>query len=179
MTRTRCRPAATLRLGSAPAQKLAEEFRQTDYVARVILAGAQSRLLGAAVRSADQLQAVLDQWTCAAPTAGLESAIALAGEVGGDSSRILVVSDHAPGGDLPAGKVEWWSFGQPLGNIAFTAATRDTSVGGASGQEDRVLLEVTNFGTAPARTELVLEGADLAAAGSQVAGACSPAWRVG
>ena len=146
-------------------QKLADEFRQTEYVARVILAGAQSRLLGATVRSADQLQAILDQWTCAAPTAGLESAIALAGEVGGGSSRILVVSDHPPGGELPAGKLEWWSFGRPLGNIAFTAASRDTSVGGATGQEDRVLLEVTNFGAAPARTELVLEGADLDAPG--------------
>ena len=130
-------------------QRLADEFRRTEYFARVILAGAQSRLLGTTVRSADQLQAILDQWTCAAPTAGLESAIALAGEVGGGSSRILVVSDHAPAGELPAGKVEWWSFGQPLGNIAFTAASRDTSVGGANGQEDRVLLEVTNFGTAP------------------------------
>jgi hypothetical protein len=142
-------------------QKLADEFRRTDYVARVILAGAQSRLLGTVVRSADQLQGILDQWTCTAPTAGLESAIALAGEIGGSSSRILVVSDHAPSGDLPAGKVQWWSFGQPLGNIALTAATRDTSVGGTDGQEDRVLLEVTNFGTAPARTELVLDGADL------------------
>ena len=145
-------------------QKLADEFRQTDYVARVILAGAQSRLLGTTVRSAEELQSGLEQWTCTAPTAALESAIALAGEIGGSSSRILVVSDHPPGGDLPAGKVQWWSFGQPLGNVALTAATRDTSVGGSSGQQDRVLLEVTNFGTTPARTELVLKGADLGSA---------------
>jgi len=142
-------------------KNLADEFRQTDYVARVILAGAQSRLLGTAVRSAEQLQGMLEQWTCTAPTAGLEPAIALAGEIGGSSSRILVVSDHAPSGDLPAGKVEWRGFGEVVGNVAITAATRDTTVGGTNGDEDRVLLEVTNFGTAPARTELVLEGAGL------------------
>ena len=142
-------------------QKLAEEFRRTDYVARVILAGAQPRLLGATVRSADQLPGILVQWTCTAPTAGLEPAIALASEVGGASSRILVVTDHAPSGELPAGKIEWWGCGQTLGNIAITAASRDASAGGAD--EDRVLLEVTNFGIAPAQTELVLSGANLGA----------------
>ncbi|HEX4142767.1 MAG TPA: BatA and WFA domain-containing protein [Pirellulales bacterium] len=149
-------------------EKLADEFRQTDYVARVILAGAQSRLLGTVVRSDEQFAGILDQWTCTAPTAGLESAIALASEIGGTSSRILVVSDHAPDGELPAGKVEWWGFGQPRSNIAITAATRDTSLGGADGQNDRVLLEVTNFGTAPARAELTLEGAGLDTAGPKL-----------
>src|ERR1700744_3866670 len=52
-------------------QKLLDEFRRTQYVARVILAGSQPRLLGLVVRSADELQAVLDEWNCAAPTAGL------------------------------------------------------------------------------------------------------------
>ena len=38
-------------------ERLLDEFRRTDYVARVILAGAESRLLGSAVRTPDQLQA--------------------------------------------------------------------------------------------------------------------------
>ena len=102
-------------------QKLADEFRRTDYVARVILAGAQPRLLGSTVRSADQLQR--DRWTSGLarlrPPAW-KSAIALAGEIGGDSSRILVVSDHAPDGDLPAGK----SSGGASGNRWETLPSR-------------------------------------------------------
>ena len=67
------------------------------------------------------------------------------------------------------GKSQWWSFGQPLGNVAFTAASRDTSAGGASGEEDRVLLggDQLRHARRPA-TELVLAGAGLDAAGPKL-----------
>ncbi|HEX4129815.1 MAG TPA: BatA and WFA domain-containing protein [Pirellulales bacterium] len=146
-------------------QALVEDFRHTDYVARFVLAGAQPRLIGSSVRSADQVRVLLEQWTCAAPTAGVDAAIALASEIGGPSARVLVVTDHAPRADLPAGKVQWRSFGQVLPNVAITAATRDTSLGGTTGQEDRVLLEVTNFAAQRKHAEMFLEGGG--AAGSR------------
>ncbi len=142
---------------------LLDEFRRVDYVARMILAGAKPRLLGEPVRSADELRGVLSQWTCAAPTAALEQAVALAAEIGGPTARVLVVSDHAARGELSAGQVQWWGFGRPLDNLAFTAASRELSTAGAHGPEDRVLLEVTNFGREPARTEMTLDGANLPA----------------
>lgn len=140
---------------------LAATLRQTDYAARFVLAGARPRLLGDPLRSGDRLTRITEQWTCIAPTAALDQAIALAAETGGPDSRILVLSDHAPSGNLPAGKVQWQAFGAAVGNVAFTAAARTTASDSAKGLEDRVLLEVTNLSRTAARTELTVQGADL------------------
>jgi len=135
-----------------------EEFRRTDYVARVICAGSRPQLQSGVFRSGDSFKEIASQWTCRAPLSDLESALLLAGEVGGETARILVISDQAPQFPLPAHRVEWRSFGKPLKNVAFTAAGRDPASGGTDAQTDRVLLEVTNFGSSPATTELTLTG---------------------
>jgi hypothetical protein len=144
-------------------EALAKEFQHTAYVARVVLAGSQPRLLGESIRTDAQLQEALEDWRCMAPTAALEPAIALAAEVGGDTARILVISDREPAEDLVPGKAQWWAFGQPLSNMAITAAARDRSSTGVEGEEDRTLLEITNLGSTSTRTNLALEGAGLAA----------------
>jgi len=139
-------------------QKLAAEFRRINYVARIILAGAKPRLLSAVIRTPDELHQALQDWKCNSPIAGLDSAISLASEIGGETSRILVLSDHPPDADLSAGKIQWWGFGAPLGNLAFTAAARDAVDGGDGQLGDRVLLEITNFSSQPAQASLVLAG---------------------
>ena len=58
-----------------------------------------------------------------------------------------------------SGQIEWWAFGEPLPNLAFTAATRT-----GSGGKERVLLEVANLSGSAAKGELTLEGGNLAAA---------------
>ena len=148
---------------SRAADALAAELRGTEYLARFVLAGARPRLLGEPVRAGESLAKVLGTWTCKAPTAALEQAIALASEVGGAEARILVLSDHSPDAELPPGKVQWRSFGRPLPNVALTAAARSISTSGGKGPEDRVLYEVTNFSAQPVKTELNVEGADLTA----------------
>ncbi len=93
------------------------------------------------------------------PTADLSAAVALAAEVGGPTARILVLSDHAPPAPLGRGQVEWWACGQPLANLAFTAATRTVS-----GEKERVLLEVANLSDSASQGTLTLEGGNLASA---------------
>lgn len=142
-------------------EALVKEFQRTAYVARVVLAGSQPRLLGESIRNADQLQEALEDWRCTAPTAALEPAVALAAEIGGETARILVISDHEPPEELTPGKVQWWAFGQPLSNTAITAAARERSSGGETGEEDRTLLEITHLGSTGTRAGLVLQGANL------------------
>ncbi len=137
-------------------QRLTEELGRLNYVSKIVLAGEQPQLLGGIIRTPEQLEEVLKQWNCRAPSANLEAAINLAGEVGDPSSRILVLSDHAPEFTLPADKVQWWSFGRATGNVAFTAASRDETGGGTDGEGERILLEITNFGTTSMNSELSL-----------------------
>ena len=65
--------------------------------------------------------------------------------------------------------MQCWAFGQPLANIAITAAARDRSSSGETGEEERTLLEITNLGTTSGRTNLTLDGAGLAAPGEAIA----------
>jgi hypothetical protein len=135
-----------------------EELQGSRYLARFILAGAQPRLLGDAVREPARAGEILSHWTCQSPAADLPAAVSLAAQVGGPMTRILVLSDHPPTTTLGSGQIEWWAFGGKLPNMAFTAATRTRS-----GEIQRVLLEVTNLSDSPGRTTLTLEGGNLAA----------------
>jgi hypothetical protein len=136
-----------------------EELRDNSYMARFILAGAQPRLIGETVAEPARAREVLAQWTCQSPSSDLPAAIALAAELGGQQTRILVLSDRAPTAKLTSGQTEWRAFGCKLPNMAFTAATRTRS-----GEGQRVLLEVTNLSDSPGKTTLTIEGGNLAAA---------------
>ncbi len=63
-------------------QAIVDEMRNNRYVVRVILAGAQPRMIGRPVRDAGQLKEVLAEWTCQSPTADLSAAVSLATEAG-------------------------------------------------------------------------------------------------
>jgi len=144
--------ASSLKAGR---EKLEAEFRRTNYVARFILSGPKQQLLSNVVRTQDDLKEVLNEWTGTRPSAHLEAAISLASEIGGVSSRILVITDHPPETDIVNSKLQWWSTGKPLSNVAFTAASRDT-IDLQSGLQDRVLLEMTNFSRKPVTVNLQL-----------------------
>lgn len=104
---------------------------------RVIFAGATPQI------------GTLEQWTCGAPSADLDAAIAMASQVGGPNGVILVLTDHAPDRVIDAGRIRWESFGTATPNVGFVGATR-------SGE--RVILEIANFGDAPATTVLRVTG---------------------
>jgi len=137
-------------------QALQDEIGRHRYVVRVILAGKDPHLLSAVVRNRDELTQPLQEWTCQAPIASLEASLALASEIGGETARILVLTDHPPTEELKSTAIQWWSLGTPKENLALTAASRDSIDQGTGEQGDRVLLEVTNFSNHPARTHLRL-----------------------
>ncbi len=140
------RPAVA---AAAAEAALAEELRRDNYLVRLILAGAEPRLLGQPQQTPEEAQPLLAAWTCQSPWADLRRAVGLAGEVGGPNARILVLTDQAPPMGIRGGAVQWWAFGAKLPNMAFTAAVRT-----ASGENQRALLEVTNLSDAPGRTVL-------------------------
>lgn len=140
------------------AAALAEELRRNSYHARFIVAGAQPRLLGDAARQSSVPRAALDLWTCQEASADLPAAMALAGQLATPSTRLLVLTDRPPDAPLGPGAAQWWAFGAPRPNVAFTAATRTRS-----GPNERVLLEVANLSPSPGHTRLTLDGGNLAA----------------
>lgn len=108
---------------------------------RVILAGAEPRLMGSTVQNWRELAEMLPQWKCAAPAAAIDSAITLASELGRQQANILVLTDHKPGDQKISGRrLEWRAFGEPLDNCAIVNASRT-----AFGNQDRCLLEIANF----------------------------------
>jgi len=122
-----------------------------DHPVRFVLAGETTQALGDSVWSWAEASEALTGWRCLAPTARLAEAAALAGELGGDKARILVVSDHAPEHDPGEGRLQWWALGQPRPNFAFVNAARSTRDG-----VDRCLLEIANFAPMSKSTSLVV-----------------------
>jgi hypothetical protein len=131
---------------------IVEEMNRARYAARFLLAGARPQLLGRTAGTAEEARGALEAWTCASASADLSRAVALAAEIGGELSRILVVTDSPAPQELPTGQVQWWSFGRPSANIAFSAATRTVCDDG-----QRVLLEIANLSDRPGETTLTLE----------------------
>lgn len=133
---------------TSPRQRAEEALRELlrerpPFSVRFVLAGERPQVLGEAVRSSREALAQLSRWDPYASEARLEPALSLAGELGGESALLLVLTDRAPPKNQVAeqGRVQWWAFGRPRDNGAITAAAR-TLVG----ETDRCLLEVSNFG---------------------------------
>lgn len=108
---------------------------------RLVLAGPKPRVLGSAVTTAPEVRELLTQWACQSPDAALDAAVALANDLGGPQSQLLILTDHAPPGtEFSGNRIQWWALGTSQPNLAFVNATRTTH-----GDADRVLLEVANF----------------------------------
>lgn len=116
---------------------------------RLILAGQHPQLLDHAMVVPAEVERALSGWTCRATEADLTAAVALAREMGGTESLILVVTDHKPVEPPETGQLRWLSVGQSLANIGFTGVGR--TVGGRS---DRCGVELVNFSTTPALAQL-------------------------
>jgi hypothetical protein len=133
-------PAASPRTKAAAA--LDDLLKSRKFLSiRLVLAGPKPRVLGSAVTTATEVRELLAQWTCQAPYAALDAAVALANDLGGPQSQLLVLTDHAsPGSEFTGNRIQWWAFGATQPNLAFVNATRTTH-----GESDRVLLEVANY----------------------------------
>jgi hypothetical protein len=108
---------------------------------RLLLAGKETRVLGAPVQSWAEARELLDQWSCWSAQSSIQRAITLASELGNQQANILVLTDHPPENRAITGsRLEWRAFGAPLDNLAFVNASRS-----AHGGQDRCLLEIANF----------------------------------
>jgi hypothetical protein len=84
--------------------------------------------------------ALLNSWTCCDPSANLQTATALAAELGSRDSQLLLISDHLPPPELQQGRLQWMTFGTPLANIGFINARRSFCNG-----RDRIFVAVGNY----------------------------------
>jgi len=144
---TRSRPLIVI-LDDSLSMQAGAQRRALDFVqhlggdfdpVRFILAGATPQL------------ARLDQWSCNAPTADIDAALAFATQLAGPNALMLVVTDHAPPRQVGS-RVRWRAFGEPAKNAAFVAAARSRA------GRDRVMLEIA--GT-PASMSIVSDGRTL------------------
>src|SRR5437764_5754379 len=135
------------------ADALLEELRRTPRGSvRLVLAGERPQVLGEGSRRAAEVGSLLDGWTCRAPAARLDPAIALALELGGAAATVLVLTDRAPEVPPGTGRLRWWAFGTARPNWALVNASRTPGPRG-----DRLLLEVANLAADPRSTTLRIE----------------------
>ncbi len=115
--------------------KASEPFRAT-----FILAGQQPIMLARDISSSSEVTDLLNSWRCYSPSAELDKAIALAGELADQKARILVITDHPFETLTSDSPIEYWSLGKPFDNAGFLFADRICVDG-----HDRCMLTVGNF----------------------------------
>ncbi len=119
---------------------------------RFLLAGRKPRIAGPAVTELEEIRAQLAHWACRAPAAAMETAVALATDLGRQQAEILVLTDRAPEhDDFSGGRIRWLAFGRSTPNLAFVNATRT-----AHGDQDRCLLELANHSPTPHTARLTI-----------------------
>ncbi len=138
---------------SRAVETISELFEDSQYAGRFILAGREPKLLETRVTSAEQVGELLAAWKCQSIETNLARAVSLAGQIAGSRSRILVISDHPPADEILGGRMERWSFGRKIGNVAIVNATRSPH-----DDRERILLEVANLSAGPSRTTLWIKG---------------------
>jgi hypothetical protein len=124
-----------------------------SYRVSLILAGTKAQILARDLVGTGEVREALNAWKCLSAAGEVEGALGLACEIGEPTARVLVVTDHAAPEDHQGdSRVVWRAFGRECQNVGFVNAVRLRSETGNTGEtKDRCLLEVTNFGTSPAR----------------------------
>ena len=114
------------------------------FPAQFIVAGVKPQLLPGRARNAAEAREILESWTCDAPSADLDAAVSLASNITTPGTKILVVTDRSPKGEIAEGRVLWKSYGRKLDNFAIIHASRVYQDG-----RDRLLLEIANLSDTP------------------------------
>jgi hypothetical protein len=121
----------TAQIGSQP----------VGYPIQFVLAGAKPQLLSGRAKNAAEAREILELWSCGSPASDLEAAVSLAANISTLGTKILVVSDHLPDGEIAEGRVLWKSYGSRSDNMAIINSSRIFQ-----DNKDRLLLEVANLG---------------------------------
>ncbi len=84
---------------------------------RFVLAGERPQVLGGAFRSTSEIESLLEEgWACRSGTARLDSADRTGPGTRGESSTVLVLTDHAPNLADGGTGLRWWSLGAATPN---------------------------------------------------------------
>ncbi|MDR2705422.1 MAG: BatA and WFA domain-containing protein, partial [Planctomycetaceae bacterium] len=111
------------------------------YPIQFIIAGTKPQLLLGRAKNATEAREILESWHCSSPTADLDTSISLAANISTPGTKILVVTDHLPIGEITEGRVLWKSYGKQADNLAIIHASRVLQ-----DDKDRLLLEIANLG---------------------------------
>ncbi len=118
-----------------------EVNRINNRTVRFILAGSDLNIIGDKVKSNIELENILSQWKCASTESSLIKAIGFVKQISGDTSNIMIITDHAPKDNkLVSNNLLWHSFGKASSNVAFVNATRTLF-----DKEERCLFEIVNI----------------------------------
>ena len=118
---------------------------------RFVLAGCKPQILGTTGRTATEIDKMLYGWRCHSSSSLLAPAIALALDLAGKRSAVLVLTDEEPVHIPGDGRVKWLAFGQSEPNTAIIAAAR--TLGALT---DRCFLEIANYSSEPVEAKLVI-----------------------
>lgn len=142
---------ATLQSVRDRAEQFLHRFldHEAGYPVQFVLAGVNGSLLSSRVENAVEAKTVLKEWKCESPTASIDSAISLASRTALSGAKILIITDHAPEGEISAGQIRWNAFGHPQPNLSIVHANRTFHAG-----KDRLLVEIANLGTAETRLNM-------------------------
>jgi len=121
------------------------------YKVQYVLARDEPQVLADATGDMDRAINQLEAWRCDAPSADLEQAVTLAGQVGGEHARIFVVTDREPATQPESGRIQWAAYGKDRPNVAIVNAARSSEL-----DTHRVLLEVANLAAQPVRAAVTL-----------------------
>ncbi len=119
---------------------------------RIILAGAEPRLLNEDADAPSDPLSRLRAWSPSEPDANIPAALALAGRLGRPGSRLVVITDHAPLTPITGKAMEWLALGAPLPNLAIVSASRTPSV-----DADRCFVRVANYSSTPQTLTIRIE----------------------
>ncbi|MDR0609584.1 MAG: BatA domain-containing protein [Planctomycetaceae bacterium] len=111
------------------------------YPIQFIIAGTKPQLLPGRAKNATEAREILESWRCVAPTADIEISVSLAANISTPGTKILVVTDHLPVGEITEGRVLWKAYGKRADNLAIIHAGRVFQE-----DKDRLLLEIANLG---------------------------------
>ncbi len=114
-------------------------FSEKVYRVSLIRAGTRPEFIGRRDMLPKEASLLIENWRCNSPLSDLDEAVKLAGESFNPGTRILVLTDSAPQSTLSE-NIGWYAFGEPVGNLAITAASRYPL-----GNVDRCFIEFSNL----------------------------------
>lgn len=122
-------------------------FSRSFYRITLVRAGSKPEIIGRHDMTGNEARQLIDNWRCASAIADLQSAVRHVSESFAPDTNVFVITDFAAEHSYSE-NLNWLAFGQPVANLAVTAASRYSL-----GNSDRCFFEFTSFASQSARLE--------------------------